>query len=133
MRPNNQSLHYINIHLLHVVDEDAKHDCTTVLGLLNKNVKALFRRAQARTALQKLSEPHNGVVIVAVLRPLLSIDLQKALKLELNNETVAELARVDKLIVNRKEKQASSGTDTPLVSKTYHFSQLILPLHNTKK
>jgi hypothetical protein len=29
-------------------------------------------------------------------------------------------------------RQASSGTDTPLVSKTYHFSQLILPLHNTK-
>ncbi|KAI0267917.1 hypothetical protein BGY98DRAFT_938464 [Russula aff. rugulosa BPL654] len=71
-------------------NEDAERDCTTVLGLLNKNVKALFRRAQARTALQKLSEAHN--------------DLQKALKLEPNNETVAELARVDELIVNRKEK-----------------------------
>jgi len=41
-------------------NEDAERDCTTVLGLSNTNVKALFRRAQARAALQKLGEAHNG-------------------------------------------------------------------------
>jgi len=42
-------------------NEDAERDCTTVLGLSNnKNVKALFRRAQARVALQKFGEAHNG-------------------------------------------------------------------------
>ncbi|KAF8490446.1 hypothetical protein F5888DRAFT_1741290 [Russula emetica] len=79
-------------------NEDAERDCTTVLGLSNKNVKALFRRAQARTALQKLGEAHN--------------DLQKALKLEPNNEAVkSELARVDELIVKRKGKTRSAPID----------------------
>jgi hypothetical protein len=53
-----QSLHCISAHRR---NEDAERDCTTVLGLSNKNVKALFRRAQARTALRKLGEAHNGV------------------------------------------------------------------------
>ncbi|KAI0293584.1 hypothetical protein BC826DRAFT_1105016 [Russula brevipes] len=73
-------------------NEDAERDCTTVLSPSNnKSVKALFRRAQARVALQNLGEAHNG--------------LQTALKLEPNNEAVkAELARVRGLIVNRKGK-----------------------------
>ncbi|KAF8470420.1 hypothetical protein DFH94DRAFT_209695 [Russula ochroleuca] len=77
-------------------NEDAERDCTTVLGLSNnKNVKAFFRRAQARAALEKLGEAHN--------------DLQRALKLEPSNEAVkAELARVDELIVNRKGKTRSA-------------------------
>src|SRR5260370_25032790 len=52
------SFSYISVHHR---NEDAERDCTTVLDLSNKNVKALFRRAQARTALQKLGEAHNGV------------------------------------------------------------------------
>jgi hypothetical protein len=59
MRPNDQSLHPSLTRRRR--NEDAERDCTTVLGLSNKNVKALFRRAQARTALQKLGEAHNGV------------------------------------------------------------------------
>ena len=44
-------------------------------------------------------------VIVVLLRRLPSTDLQKALKLEPNNEAVkAELARVNELIVNGKGK-----------------------------
>jgi len=41
-------------------NEDAERDCTTVLGLSRTNLKALYRRAQARIALQKLGEAHNG-------------------------------------------------------------------------
>ncbi|KAH9955231.1 hypothetical protein BC827DRAFT_1237872 [Russula dissimulans] len=77
-------------------NQDAERDCTTVLGLSNnKNVKALYRRAQARVALQKLGEAHN--------------DLQTALKLEPNSEAVkVELARVDGLIVSGKAKSRSA-------------------------
>ncbi|KAI0293586.1 hypothetical protein BC826DRAFT_1105018 [Russula brevipes] len=88
-------------------NEDAERDCTTVLNLSNnKNVKALFRRAQARVALQNLARPRTlGPVDRLVCPPLLLSDLQTALKLEPNNEAVkAELARVRGLIVNRKGK-----------------------------
>ncbi|KAI0273219.1 hypothetical protein BGY98DRAFT_121299 [Russula aff. rugulosa BPL654] len=82
-------------------NEDAESDCTTVLGLSNKNVKALFLRVQARTALQKLGEAHNTVK--------------------------AELAHMDAPIVNRKGKtqrsapidvSASSPPPTPPSSPT---------------
>ncbi|KAI0271198.1 hypothetical protein BGY98DRAFT_937076 [Russula aff. rugulosa BPL654] len=82
-------------------NEDAERDCTTVLVLSNKNVKALFRRAQARTALQKLGEAHN------------------ALKLEPNNEAVkAELSRVDELIVSRKGKTLAPRLPNPFHTST---------------
>jgi hypothetical protein len=45
-------------------NEDAERDCTTVLGLSKTNVKALYRRAQARIALQKLGEAHNGAQLL---------------------------------------------------------------------
>ena len=46
---------------LHSRNEDAERDCSTVLGLFNnKNVKAFFRRVQARTSIEKLGEAHNG-------------------------------------------------------------------------
>ncbi|KAH9980926.1 hypothetical protein BGW80DRAFT_1247768 [Lactifluus volemus] len=81
-------------------NEDAERDCTTVLSLSNKNVKAFFRRAQARAALNKLGEAHN--------------DLQRALRIEPNNEAVkAELARVDGLIVEGKGKTRSAPIEIP--------------------
>ncbi|KAI9449906.1 hypothetical protein BJY52DRAFT_1305637 [Lactarius psammicola] len=88
--------------------EDAERDCTAVLNLSNKNVKAFFRRAQARVSLQKLGEAHN--------------DLQWALKIEPNNDAVkAELARVDELIVSKKGKTRTAPVDVatpPLASST---------------
>ncbi|KAH9066280.1 hypothetical protein EDB87DRAFT_702726 [Lactarius vividus] len=89
--------------------EDAERDCSTVLNLSNnKNVKAFFRRAQARVSLQKLGEAHN--------------DLQWALKIEPNNNAVkAELARVDELIVSKKGKARAAPLDVttpPPVSST---------------
>jgi tetratricopeptide (TPR) repeat protein len=41
-------------------NEDAERDCTTVVTLHASNVKGLFRRAQARTALNKLSDAQKG-------------------------------------------------------------------------
>ncbi|KAF9800992.1 hypothetical protein IEO21_10231 [Rhodonia placenta] len=41
-------------------NEDAERDCTTVLRLDAKNVKAMFRRGQARVALERLKEARDG-------------------------------------------------------------------------
>jgi len=41
-------------------NEDAERDCTTVIKLNASNVKALFRRGQARIALNKLSDAQKG-------------------------------------------------------------------------
>ncbi|KAN0141011.1 hypothetical protein V8E53_001455 [Lactarius tabidus] len=80
--------------------EDAERDCTSVLSLSKKNVKAYFRRAQARVALQKLGEAHN--------------DLQWALKIEPKNDAVrTELGRVDELILSRKGKTRTVPVDVP--------------------
>ena len=42
-------------------NEDAERDCDTVLRLDSKSVKGLFRRGQARVALQKLREAEQGM------------------------------------------------------------------------
>ncbi|KAI0245886.1 hypothetical protein BJV78DRAFT_1365156 [Lactifluus subvellereus] len=89
-------------------NEDAERDCTTALNLSNKNVKAFFRRAQARTALDKLGEAHNGAWSTYVPH------LQRALRIEPNNEAVkTELARVDGLIVAGKGKTRSAPIEVP--------------------
>ncbi|KAH9946033.1 TPR-like protein [Epithele typhae] len=41
-------------------NEDAERDCDAVLRLDKKNVKALFRRGQARLALQRLDDARSG-------------------------------------------------------------------------
>ncbi|PCH40316.1 TPR-like protein [Wolfiporia cocos MD-104 SS10] len=41
-------------------NEDAERDCSTVLRLDARNVKALFRRGQARGALQRLGDAREG-------------------------------------------------------------------------
>ena len=42
--------------------EDAERDCTTVLSLSKSNVKASFRRGQARISMGKLLEAREGSV-----------------------------------------------------------------------
>lgn len=44
-------------------NEDAERDCTTVLSLNPGNVKALFRRAQARVGLGKYVDAQRGELI----------------------------------------------------------------------
>ncbi|KAJ7750261.1 hypothetical protein B0H16DRAFT_1887875 [Mycena metata] len=66
-------------------NEDAERDCSTVLTLSKGNVKALFRRAQARLAMGKLSEAQA--------------DLKEAAKLEPANQSVKqELGKVGEQI-----------------------------------
>ncbi|KIK66401.1 hypothetical protein GYMLUDRAFT_239358 [Collybiopsis luxurians FD-317 M1] len=48
-------------------NEDAERDCTSVLNLNKSNVKALFRRAQARRALGKLDDAQKHLELAASL------------------------------------------------------------------
>ena len=42
-------------------NEDAERDCTRALELSPNNVKALFRRSQAKSGRGNLTEAHKGV------------------------------------------------------------------------
>ncbi|KAJ7733560.1 hypothetical protein DFH07DRAFT_967957 [Mycena maculata] len=72
-------------------NEDAERDCTAVLTLSKNNVKALFRRAQARAALGKLAEAHDDLTAAAALDPA-------------NQPVKEELARVVQLVQATKPK-----------------------------
>ncbi|TFY65714.1 hypothetical protein EVG20_g5375 [Dentipellis fragilis] len=72
-------------------NEDAERDCTKVLALAKTNVKALFRRGQARAAFLKHADAIH--------------DLQQALKLEPQNDAVkVELQKVKAAFEKSKEK-----------------------------
>ncbi|KAG2060663.1 TPR-like protein, partial [Suillus hirtellus] len=76
-------------------NEDAERDCTTVLKLSPNNVKALFRRGQARMALEIIKNFNIYLV-----------DFAGASKLEPSNQSVKqELSEVEKLIQQHKQKQ----------------------------
>ncbi|CUA72558.1 hypothetical protein RSOLAG22IIIB_10113 [Rhizoctonia solani] len=81
-------------------NEDAERDCTTVLKLQSNHVKALFRRAQARVALGKLSDARA--------------DLVAAAKAEPGNAAVrAEFTKVEGLIAEAAKK-AKAGKGSPI-------------------
>lgn len=84
-------------------NEDAERDCTTVLKLSPNNVKALFRRGQARMGLGCLDEA--------------CADFVRASELEPSNQSVKqELLEVDKLIRQRKQKHDSAMTSRPIAT-----------------
>ncbi|CAE6432871.1 unnamed protein product [Rhizoctonia solani] len=81
-------------------NEDAERDCTTVLKLQANNVKALFRRAQARVGLGKLPEARA--------------DLVAAAKAEPGNAAVrTEFTKVEGLMAEAAKK-AKAGKGTPI-------------------
>ncbi|KAG2123377.1 hypothetical protein BD769DRAFT_1471366 [Suillus cothurnatus] len=81
-------------------NEDADRDCTTVLKLSPNNVKALFRRGQARIGLGCLDKARDFV---------------RASELEPSNQSVKqELSEVDKLIQQQKQKHDSANTSRPI-------------------
>ncbi|KAJ3934059.1 MAG: hypothetical protein NXY57DRAFT_995985, partial [Lentinula lateritia] len=66
-------------------NEDAERDCTTVLTLNTSNVKAFFRRAQARRGLEKLAKAQE--------------DLEQAISLDPSNQSVkTELSAIKDLL-----------------------------------
>ncbi|KAJ3886021.1 hypothetical protein GG344DRAFT_82116 [Lentinula edodes] len=66
-------------------NEDAERDCTTVLTLNMSNVKAFFRRAQARRGLERLAEAQE--------------DLEQAISLDPSNQSVkTELSAIKDLL-----------------------------------
>ncbi|KII90798.1 hypothetical protein PLICRDRAFT_39384 [Plicaturopsis crispa FD-325 SS-3] len=93
--------------------EDAERDCTTVLTLSSSNVKALFRRAQARVGLVKYTEALQ--------------DLNEALRLEPSNESVKqEIQKVAGLIEKSQKRAAKSVHGVP-TSATPSTSQATRP------
>ncbi|KAJ6541939.1 hypothetical protein B0H19DRAFT_1175283 [Mycena capillaripes] len=82
-------------------NEDAERDCSTVLTLSKGNVKALFRRAQARIGMGKLSEAQA--------------DLKEAVKLEPANQSVKlELNKVVELIQQAAAASAKKSKTVPV-------------------
>ncbi|KAJ7610977.1 hypothetical protein FB45DRAFT_942195 [Roridomyces roridus] len=81
-------------------NEDAERDCDTVLNLSKGNVKALFRRAQARVALNKLDEAQADLNEAAVLEPA-------------NQSVKQELAKVVQLIQGKKPKTGPIDVGLP--------------------
>ncbi|KAL4080830.1 hypothetical protein J3A83DRAFT_4084838, partial [Scleroderma citrinum] len=76
-------------------NEDTERDCTKALTLSPNNVKALFRRAQARRALGNLGGARE--------------DLHRALELEPSNTSVKnELDAIDKAMEAEQVKQRKS-------------------------
>ncbi|KAJ3575668.1 hypothetical protein NP233_g949 [Leucocoprinus birnbaumii] len=72
--------------------EDAERDCSTVLNLSSKNVKAFFRRGQARSGLGHLVDAQR--------------DFTEALRLEPENKaTKEELKKIAELIEAEKRKK----------------------------
>ncbi|KAF7302608.1 hypothetical protein HMN09_00895300 [Mycena chlorophos] len=80
--------------------EDAERDCSTVLRLSKGNVKALFRRAQARVELGKIIGAHE--------------DLQQAATLEPANQSVKqELEKVAQMVANSTPAKKVVPKDVP--------------------
>ncbi|KAG2340129.1 hypothetical protein BDR05DRAFT_950599 [Suillus weaverae] len=101
-------------------NEDAERDCTTVLKLSPNNVKALFRRGQARMGLGCLDKARAGEynIFHAEMMKNLNfhlIDFVRTSELEPSNQSVKqELLEVDKLIHQQKRKHDNTNTSRPI-------------------
>ncbi|KAG2034856.1 hypothetical protein BDR03DRAFT_575962 [Suillus americanus] len=101
-------------------NEDAERDCTTVLKLSPNNVKALFRRGQARMGLGCLDKARAGEynIFQGEMMKNLNIhfiDFIRASELEPSNQSVKqEVLEVDKLIQQQKQKHDSANTSRPI-------------------
>ncbi|KAF9265179.1 hypothetical protein L218DRAFT_160232 [Marasmius fiardii PR-910] len=101
-------------------NEDASRDCSTVLSLNPSNVKALFRRGQARVGLQMLTDAQNGAqtsflgVFFSSAQSMFSthmIDFDAALRIEPNNQAVKD--ELEKLRNLSKDKTLVKGKSAP--------------------
>ncbi|KAG9080939.1 hypothetical protein FS749_007849 [Ceratobasidium sp. UAMH 11750] len=94
--PLNRAAAYLKLNK----NEDAERDCSTVLKLQPNNVKAMFRRAQARVGLGKLTEARADLVIAAKADPG-------------NTAIRAEFAKVEELMAEAAKK-AKTPKGTPI-------------------
>ncbi|KAJ8081162.1 hypothetical protein PM082_018005 [Marasmius tenuissimus] len=82
-------------------NEDASRDCTTVLSLNPSNVKALFRRGQARVDMDKITEARE--------------DFEAAEKIEPNNRSVKdELEKIRQKFAKSTVVQGKPAPRKPL-------------------
>ncbi|KAL0064281.1 hypothetical protein AAF712_008725 [Marasmius tenuissimus] len=82
-------------------NEDASRDCTTVLSLNPSNVKALFRRGQARLDMDKIAEARE--------------DFEAAEKIEPNNQSVKdELEKIRQKLAKSTVVQGKPAPRKPL-------------------
>ncbi|KAK7025566.1 hypothetical protein VNI00_015919 [Paramarasmius palmivorus] len=80
-------------------NEDAERDCTTVLSLSPSNVKAIFRRGQARFGMGKLDEA--------------KADFEAAAKMEPNNQAVKDELEKIQLLAQKKASKSTTGMSGP--------------------
>lgn len=90
-------------------NHDAERDCTAVIALEPGNVKALFRRGQARVGLDRLIDAQKGThlcfpVLLRLDLPMVT-DYNEAHRLEPANDSVKqELKKIDELLLKSKSK-----------------------------
>lgn len=100
--------------------QDAERDCEKVLQLDSENIKGLFRRAQARAGVGKLTEAQAGLYFICCGQDswlLISIgyaDLLKVIKIEPNNalarqELESIKARIAKVEGKKKVRPHGNG------------------------
>ena len=89
-------------------NHDAERDCTTVITLEPGNVKALFRRGQARVGLDSLIDAQKGILHPSLIYKAFfdhGADFKEAHRLEPTNDSVSqELKKIDELLLKSKTK-----------------------------
>ena len=93
-------------------NQDAERDCSRVLALDAQNVKAMFRRGQARVRLQKLADARDGRSLFYA-RPdsnsgnqRRDADFQRALQIDPANDAArAELQKVEEALRTQSEQK----------------------------
>lgn len=96
--------------------EDAERDCTKVLNLSPKNVKAYFRRGQANVGQSRFIEARRGMLSVPIVihihyNSVYLLDFTEALKLEPDNKTTKEeLRKIAERIETEKRRVLSAAT-----------------------
>ncbi|KAG8741274.1 hypothetical protein FRC10_003056 [Ceratobasidium sp. 414] len=99
--PLNRAAAYLKLNK----NEDAERDCSMVLELQSTNVKAMFRRAQARVELGRFTDARADLVAAAKADP--------------GNAAIrAEFTKVEELITEAAKKaKTSKGTPIPVPSR----------------
>ena len=83
---------------------DAERDCSAALSLQDGHLKALYRRAIARKALEQYTAAVEGDMTISIAYPRLTSDLKSVLRVEKNELATSELEEIEQLFMARQEK-----------------------------